>query len=1438
MFAIIGVQSFNNSLRRNCVWQDPTNSTNNYTNTDQFCGSYMYRSDVWGYIEADGSFWGTPKGYTCPMNSLCKTVENPYGGTIGFDNIFQSLELVFVIMSFNTFTDIMYKVVDAENLGASLFFIVGSLSLGLWLANLFIAVIVTSFKKTREENLRENNKGTFSQYISFLFQNKEGHVKHVCRKKIGQHYYYLREIPLFFIAVDMLVQCAGHPRTFNSVLAYQIFLSVFLAFEILLRLYIYLPDYRFFFSSILNILDLFLAVATLVILIPTIRGHPVLYSWLTVFQIVRFYRIVISIPYMRGLWVRVLSNFKPILNITLFYFLITYLTALLACQLLRGVVPQSSDGSTIFFHFQHLANSFVALYVISTTENWTGILYSSVQNASSRFAQVCIAAFFIGWFILSNYVVLNMFVAVITENLEIPLSGKKREQIKQFVIGLVNERNTYRSLTETRDLALERLNIRRRAIRPHPERDVLEMIMKDNTMDTFLDNDVEAREERQANEAIEKKNSRSLLKTILNMPSLPINYLIARNQKRQLENPFHDTHEIREFSNDRQQNSETIINGLLQAKRDLEEKRKKYLEENPNYNKSLILFKPNNRVRKFCQKLVAPSYGTRLEGHNPKPIVWYLFSTFMALMTLVLVIIACVATPLYYLNLVNNQDGLFNWVILTDIVFVFIFTVESAIKIIADGFYFTPNAYMKSIWGVIDFTVLVTMWINMVEEIYQEKTVARLIRAFKALRALRLLTFIPEAQELFHNVIIVGVWRLFSVAVVSFGLLFPFSIWGKNIFAGRLVSCNNSNFTGDMTRCFGEWSNSPFNWNIWSPQSVGNSYFDFDDFGHSLRLLFEIISLEGWVDVLEAVMNISPNYWQPEYYAGAFNGSFVILYNLVGTVFILTLFISSIIQNYSVVRGSAYLTSDQKTWYEIEQMLKHVRPMVRPYSVKPGTFKHKVLQLCINPRSWLSIAMTADLVCLAIVLMSDFYPQSNEATISRLILLFILCFCYLMGVSARIYAFSWRKFVRRKWDLYALVVTAASSILNFLGMIFFGTGVTTFLDFQKIFLVAVLILLMPRSKRLNQLLKTVAASASAIRNLLIVWAILYLAYSIAFNQVFGLTRIGPNGSTSLNFRTVPRALVLLYKMSCGEGWNQIMSDFKIEAPYCYASDAYGYTDCGSTGYAYLLFISWNILSMYIFGNMFVSLIYENFSYVSRNPDNNVNRDELRKFKAAWFKFDPEGTGYIAKDDLYKLLANCEGYFSLKIHDRKWRVPEILANSQAATGEKYGVDLRALNKELRKYPATDAMHQRRLVEKFCHHAFMLADPQRGINFNALLVQFPFYKDLKYSECLKLRDYIRYRDVERRVATRVEQARTASAILMAQAVARRRYRLQAAREVQEQREWDEQDVSSPIAEGRQARSGSVMGAILPTIRVEDHHHFGRQPGTNPFEDNYQE
>lgn len=88
----------------------------------QFCGGYLNAGVPRPWLKADLTTPGAKKhkGYLCPENSLCVEGSNPYSGTVSFDNVPQSLQMVFVIMSSNTFSDLMYYAIDSDYLAAAL----------------------------------------------------------------------------------------------------------------------------------------------------------------------------------------------------------------------------------------------------------------------------------------------------------------------------------------------------------------------------------------------------------------------------------------------------------------------------------------------------------------------------------------------------------------------------------------------------------------------------------------------------------------------------------------------------------------------------------------------------------------------------------------------------------------------------------------------------------------------------------------------------------------------------------------------------------------------------------------------------------------------------------------------------------------------------------------------------------------------------------------------------------------------------------------------------------------------------------------------------------------------------------------------------------------------------------------------------------------------
>lgn len=78
--------------------------------------------------------------------------------------------------------------------------------------------------------------------------------------------------------------------------------------EIILRFLTYVPDYRAFVKVKRNDFDLLLAIGSAVTeLIPAVRQSQY-QPWLTVFHLMRWYRVILVVPRMKPLLVSTIAN--------------------------------------------------------------------------------------------------------------------------------------------------------------------------------------------------------------------------------------------------------------------------------------------------------------------------------------------------------------------------------------------------------------------------------------------------------------------------------------------------------------------------------------------------------------------------------------------------------------------------------------------------------------------------------------------------------------------------------------------------------------------------------------------------------------------------------------------------------------------------------------------------------------------------------------------------------------------------------------------------------------------------------------------------------------------------------------------------------------------------------------------------------------------------
>jgi hypothetical protein len=1364
LFAIIGVQSFKSSLSRQCTWinpEDPTNFSAAYTPSMSFCGGHLNATtgaaEPWVYsptknLSREFLFAGaqSAKGFLCPRGSICLQQDNPFNGTVHFDDIGHSLELVFVIMSANTFSDLMYYTVSSDFLPAALFFGAGIIIMMLWMTNLLIAVITSSFQVIREESKASAFTADDDSQPLFHPNMEQGPRRQSALQRIFNKTSWFWVLTIAFGLFSQSLRSATMSQSREDFInAAEIVVTSLLDVEIVLR---FVVDFRRFHRKPRNLFDLGLAIITTVILIPPIRNSGQVYNWLTIFQIIRVYRVVLAIPMTRKLIQLVLGNVTGIGNLMLFVFLITFLMAIFASQLFRGQLPAAdADDESIRIPFNTIYNSFLGMYQVLSSENWTDILYNITTYTVHLNTAWIGAVFIIGWFILSYFILINMFIAVIQENFDVSEDMKRLEQVKAFL--------QRRELGSSSNLALSKVfGFGRSRNRADPldqttGAGVVDMLFKEGFVREFLDEALDdLQEQPKDGQSPQQPGAKGRAKNGL----LSVVWEKATSLFRSREpNPFYSNVRFGGpiVSLDPAQLARQAVNATTARRK----AQREYLMRHPNYNTSLFIFKPRNRLRRLCQKLVGPGRGTeRFDGVQPNKYAWYTFSAVIYAAIVAMVILACISTPLYQKEFFETHTfSPLNWFVWTDTAFAIVFTMEAAIKIIADGFFWTPNAYFRSTWGIIDAIVLITLWINVVTLFMNAGAVSRAVGAFKALRALRLLNVSDSARETFHSLMIVGGWKILSAAFVSISLLIPFAIYGVNLFNGKLMACNDGSGILNLSDCVGEYNSTPFNndWPVLAPRVVSNPYFNFDDFGSSLFILFQIVSQEGWVDVSFAAQAITGKGLQPEDgppFSAQGNALFFVVFNLLATVFVLTLFISVFMRNYTEQTGVAFLTAEQRSWLELRKLLRQISPSKSAYDDKKNKWKLWCHKRAIEKRGKWYMAITTVLVFHLLLLLTEFSDEPGWWTKAKDGFFLVFTLIYIVNIIVRVVGLGWTRFRKSSWDLFSLVAVTGAFATSVLFLT--NRDHVTYIQLHKFFLVALVLLLIPRNDALDQLFKTAAASLTTIGSLLATWLVFFLVFAIALTQTFSLTRFGNEEDANINLRTVPHALILLFRFSCGEGWNEVMEDFaQVKKPFCIEGPTFFDSDCGSTAWARVLFVAWNIISMYIFVSLFVSLIYESFSYVYQRTSGlaAVDRDEIRRFKEAWRSVDPSGTGFISKEAFPRLLGELSGVFEMRIYDNDDSVRAILEdvrNENDAASIRHasivsksqyqtGIDLKKLNERLSKIDVAKVRERRRRFNIFFEEVMVSADPERGISFTTVLMLLAHYNIINDSKSLR-------------------------------------------------------------------------------------------------------
>ena len=213
----------------------------------------------------------------------------------------------------------------------------------------------------------------------------------------------------------------------------DVILGVFIV-EALLKIIAVAPRWRLYFGSGWNLFDFSIVVLSLM----PATGDFALLARLV--RVLRVFRLISAVPQLRLIVATLVRSIPSMGHVILLMSVIFYIYAVAGLHLFRAVDPE---------HWGTLGAALLTLFQMVTLEGWVDVMDSAMKATPLAWL------YFVSFVLLGTFVVLNLFIAVVINNLE----QSKLEQLDEL-----NQPTTHEEVLRELDLTRKALQDLQRKI--------------------------------------------------------------------------------------------------------------------------------------------------------------------------------------------------------------------------------------------------------------------------------------------------------------------------------------------------------------------------------------------------------------------------------------------------------------------------------------------------------------------------------------------------------------------------------------------------------------------------------------------------------------------------------------------------------------------------------------------------------------------------------------------------------------------------------------------------------------------------------------------------------------------------------------------------------------------------------------------------------------
>ena len=442
IYGIIGISLYAGGMENRCFVKAEEGTAVEdmlMSNPELFCST-----DLEAFTEAS----------PCPVNMECFKFENPQGNRQSFDDIGAAFLSIFVVSTMEGWVDMMYPLQRSAASWAWIYFVTMLMFITFIVLNLFVAVVCMSYAEIRAANfvppaeptkydadkdpdrfcIEQHADGTWSRVRDHntVLKRQEASVKPNCGRRTQMKFVELMNsdgFENFLLSVIggntlfMALPYYGMSEDYENVLlmAEDVFNVIFIG-EMTVKI-IGCNGFSGYISDAQNQFDFAIVMMSMPDLLRLDLGFS--FSIFRAIRLMRLMRIFKSNVELMRLVDAVIMSLPAMGNLLTMIFFAQTLFVLFGMQIFGDSIGwedlrQNFAGSPGLNAF---LSSNLTLFQVLSGENWTDILYAYMGPYPALSP-----VFFFLWIVCGNYVLLNLFIAVITENIEVSQDVAAKQQ--------------------------------------------------------------------------------------------------------------------------------------------------------------------------------------------------------------------------------------------------------------------------------------------------------------------------------------------------------------------------------------------------------------------------------------------------------------------------------------------------------------------------------------------------------------------------------------------------------------------------------------------------------------------------------------------------------------------------------------------------------------------------------------------------------------------------------------------------------------------------------------------------------------------------------------------------------------------------------------------------------------------------------------------------